>query len=228
MGKGQTTNPVNNMYWSDNILSEFLNEDGFSRMLPYLANVDSQRTSQVLHGLEIYKSQASVGETLLDPISNTLATALTRPLALILNEFGAIPFHDRPNMVFPYYLMNPEQKMFIRKCMEQTGEWRVCNEAIVFHRPRLQLHVDPTTVLTTSCKAIMTTESNHNTNIRLRLCNIVLQRVQCHFQIDAKLQRVVNEYVQNMQVSGEVSSPKPSDNVGETPVQPDNTLKEIP
>ena len=227
MGKGQTTNPVNNMYWSDNILSEFLNEDGFSRMLPYLANVDSQRTSQVLHGLEIYKSQASVGETLLDPISNTLATALTRPLALILNEFGAIPFHDRPNMVFPYYLMNPDQKMFIRKCMEQTGVWRVCNEAIVFHRPRLQLHVDPTTVLTTSCKAIMTTESNHNTNIRLRLCNIVLQRVQCHFQIDAKLQRVVNEYVQNMQVSGEVSSPKPSDNVGETPVQADNTLKEI-
>ena len=165
-------------------------------MIPYFSNQERLRVSKSLQGVTQSCKQGHSEENPMDPISNTLAMALTRPLALILNDFGVIPFGDRPNVILPYSLMTHEQVQTIRACLRFTTEWKICNETIVFNRPQIQVFLDPVRLITITCKIIMTVKSPHPKGTRVRLCNIILQRVQSHFPIDQRTQIQVNDNVQ--------------------------------
>ena len=131
----------------------------------------------------------------MDPISSTLVVFMSRPIELILNEVGAIPFQDRPTLVFPYRLMNARQKAFLRQCIAHTDEWSVCNDATVFHRPPAPILAPPTHVLTVMCECILRGKTQHDHKTRIGLCNIILQRVRSRIPVNANTHREVNEWV---------------------------------
>ena len=183
------------MLWVNRFLEGFFSDEGISQMIPYFSNQERLRVSKSLQGIQSCK-QGHSEENPMDPISNTLAMTLTRPLALILTEFGVIPFGDRPTVIFPYNIMTHQQVQTIRACLRFNTEWRICNETIVFNRPQIQVFLDPVRLITITCKSIMTAKSPHPKGIRVRLCNIILQRVQSHFPIDQRTQILVNDNIQ--------------------------------
>lgn len=186
------------MYWEDNICTMFLDGEGIARMLPYMTRIETQAIQRILTGRDPSYMQKSTHQSpqMMDPISNTIVAFITRPLSLILNEVGAMPFRDRPGLLFPYHLMNEGQKSYLRNCIQHTGEWTICNAAMVFQPSKFPQHVCPVTVLTTACQAIVHAKSKHDPKTHVGLCNIVLQRVQSHYPIDAPTQRAINQCVQ--------------------------------
>ena len=198
------------MYWADNICKEFLNTDGLERILPHLSHLEAQKYQRILKGHT--RNCPSNSPTRLDPISDTVVAVLTRPLHLILNDLGAMPFHDRPALIFPYHLMTHGQKTFIRNCIDNVDEWTVTNELLVFRKPPCNINVCPVATLTTTCKAVIHARSSHDVETRIKLCNIVLQRVQGHYPLDARMQRIVNECVKaNTQTGVCLCQSKPTD-----------------
>ena len=179
------------MYWSDNIGNALLDTDGFARVFPHLVQIESQKYQRFLKGLDKEPPKLNM----LDPITEIAVTALTRPVQLTLTEVGAIPFPSRPNLVFPYHRMTHEQKEFIRNCIKNTGEWIILNEVLVFRKPSTKVTVCPVVVLTTMCSAILNAPSQHTTETKIKLCNLVLQRIQSHYPLDIKMQHVVNDWV---------------------------------
>ena len=181
------------MYWSDNIGNALLDTTGFARMFPHFVQIEAQKYQRLLRGLEKEHQPLSM----LDPISETVVTALTRPLQLTLTEVGAIPFNSRPAFVFPYHMMTHEQKEYIWNCIKNTDEWTIINEVLVFRKPCTPVNICPVVVLTTMCSAVLGTPSHHTRETKIKLCNLVLQRIQSHYPLDTKMQQVVNEWVKN-------------------------------
>lgn len=181
------------MYWSDHVGQALLNPDGFARMFPHFVLIEAEAFQRFLRGLERDPPKLNM----LDPVSEVAVTALTRPVQLILTEVGAIPFHSRPKIIFPYNKMTHEQKEFIRNCIKKTDEWTIMNEVLVFRKPSTQVTMCPIVVLTTMCSAILNAPSHHTTETKIKLCNLVLQRIQSHYPLDTKMQQVVNEWVKH-------------------------------
>ena len=180
------------MYWAENIQGEFFNGEGLRHMIPYIVDNENRGIEQILSGTRMYVAPTPKSDKQMDPISNAVSLCLTRPLALVLNEIGAMPFQDRPHIVFPYSKMTDTQRAFVHACIQHRNEWRICNETLTFNRGKIPVHINPETVLTTTCELIMTAPSSHDTATKIALCNIILQRVQSHFPLDAHKQEIIN------------------------------------
>lgn len=184
------------MFWATQIQDDFFDTEGLKRIIPYLADYESRGIEQILSGARSYRTSANQTEKQMDPISNAVSLCLTRPLYFVINEIGVMPFQDRPHIVIPFSLMTARQKEFIHACIQHNNEWKICNETLVFHRCKMPLYVNPEKVLTCFCDLIMTAPtSSHDTNTRIALCNIILQRIQSHFPLDAFKQESINAFM---------------------------------
>lgn len=185
------------MYWATHIQDQFFDSEGLKRLIPFLADNESRGIEQILSGKRLYSSQHPCTDKQMDPISNAVSLCLTRPLCLIVNEIGVMPFQDRPHIVIAFSLMTSKQKDFVHACLQHRSEWKICNETVVFQRSRMPLHINPEIVLTCVCDLIMTAQKNdHSSNTKISLCNIILQRVQSHFPLDAFKQETINSFMQ--------------------------------
>lgn len=154
----------------------------------------TKRVSQSAAGSKS-KTPLPAQSPIIDPISNLIVTFINRPIALVLNEVGVMPFKDRPLLIFPYNLMTNRQKDFLRQCVARVAEWTICNDNLVFDRTSTSRHIAPVRVITTMCDCVLHGNTRHDHKTRIGLCNIILQRVRSRIPIDTNVHKEVNEWV---------------------------------
>lgn len=125
-----------------------------------------------------------------DPITATVLDMLTCKLQLCLSATGLIPFKGKPHMVYPYHMMTEEQKQFLRECLKDTETYIACNESIMFNIE--QDKIDHVAVLEAMCIKILDSNVHKDRNIKLGICNILLQRVQSMTPISRGAQQRLN------------------------------------
>ena len=129
-----------------------------------------------------------------DPVTATTLDFLTSRLQFCLSATGLIPFKGHADLVFPFHMMTPEQKEFIRTALQERSDYTVCNESVVFH-PRVykgEERLDPVAVLEAVCAKILESRVHEEHAVRVGVCNIILQRVQSVVPISRGAQQRLN------------------------------------
>ncbi len=128
-----------------------------------------------------------------DPVTATVLDLLTGKLQFCLSASGLIPFRGHANLVYPYHMMSPEQKDFIRVAMQERGNYTVCNESVMFHpSPGDQERLDTVLVLEAMCSKVLESKVHEEHSVRVGVCNILLQRVQSVVPISRGVQQRLN------------------------------------
>jgi hypothetical protein len=173
------------MFWEEHIETRFAGGDTLLQLLPYFCKIESDSGHR--------------GKC--DPITNTVITFLSSPLHLCLTEVGAMLFHGHATLIYPYNLMSEDQKVFIRDCLDQRGEWNIYNDTVVFRRSKGVITLCPCAVLTALCRKMFDSQAHTEPTRRIALCNIILQRVQGYTRIDKDVQRQLNEWLVQRQAT---------------------------
>ena len=128
-----------------------------------------------------------------DPITSTILDILSGRLQWALSSEGLIPFKGKGSMVYPFHMMSPEQKEFIRSSMEHRELYSVQNNSIVFHsNPGEREFLDPVPVLASMCRSVLASGIHEDSRIKVGVCNILLQRVQNSITITKAVQQELN------------------------------------
>ena len=125
-----------------------------------------------------------------DPITATVLDILTSKLQFCLSASGLIPFKGKPHIVYPYHMMLEDQKQFLRENLANSDTFTICNDSIVFNIE--QDKIDHVPVLESMCLKILDSNVHKDRNIRLGICNILLQRVQSIVPISRGAQQRLN------------------------------------
>jgi hypothetical protein len=125
-----------------------------------------------------------------DPVTATVLDFLTSKLQFCLSATGLIPFRGHANLVYPYHMMSPGQKDFIRTALQERGGYTVCNESVVFPLPEERL--DAVSVLEAMCSKILESRVHEEHSVKVGVCNIILQRVQSVVPISRGVQQRLN------------------------------------
>ena len=151
----------------------FFAEPGLRRMLTYLCNARAPGSW--------------------DPVTATVLDLLTGKLQFCLSASGLIPFRGHANLVYPYHMMSPEQKDFIRAAMQERDGYTVCNESVMFHAlPGDPERLDTVSVLEAMCSKVLESKVHEEHSVRVGVCNILLQRVQSVVPISRGVQQRLN------------------------------------
>ena len=171
------------MFWEEHITTQFAGEEALLQLLPYFCKIeaDDRRGSKY------------------DPITSAVITFLSTPLHLCLTGVGAMLFHGRATLIYPYNLMSEGQKQFVRTCLDQRKEWNIYNDTVVFRRSKAPVNLCPSAVLTTLCRKMFDSQTHTEPARRIALCNIILQRVQGYVRIDKDVQRQLNDWLAQRQ-----------------------------
>lgn len=127
-----------------------------------------------------------------DPVTATVLDLLTGKLQFCLSATGLIPFKGNANLVYPYHMMSPEQKDFIRTSLQTRGSYTVCNESVVFHAPPGDERLDTVSVLEAMCSKVLESKVHEEHSVKIGVCNILLQRVQSVVPISRGMQQRLN------------------------------------
>lgn len=128
-----------------------------------------------------------------DPVTATVLDLLTGRLQFCLSATGLIPFKGHADLVYPYHMMSPEQKDFIRAALTEREGYTVCNESVVFHAlPGEPERLDTVSVLEAMCSKILESKVHEEHSVRVGVCNIILQRVQSVVPISRGAQQRLN------------------------------------
>jgi hypothetical protein len=127
-----------------------------------------------------------------DPVTATVLDFLTSKLQFCLSATGLIPFKGHANLVYPYHMMSPEQKDFIRTAIQERGGYTVCNESVVFHGSLPEERLDTVSVLEAMCSKILESKVHEEHSVKVGVCNIILQRVQSVVPISRGVQQRLN------------------------------------
>jgi hypothetical protein len=127
-----------------------------------------------------------------DPVTATVLDLLTGKLQFCLSATGLIPFKGHANLVYPYHMMSPEQKDFIRTSLQERGGYTVCNESVVFQFTDKADKLDPVSVLEAMCSKVLESKVHEEQSVRVGVCNILLQRVQSVVPISRCVQQRLN------------------------------------
>lgn len=132
-----------------------------------------------------------------DPVTATVLDLLTGKLQFCLSATGLIPFKGHANLVYPYHMMSPEQKDFIRTALQERGGYTVCNESVVFQNLQGDKadktdKLDPVSVLEAMCSKVLESKVHEEHSVRVGVCNILLQRVQSVVPISRGVQQRLN------------------------------------
>lgn len=126
-----------------------------------------------------------------DPVTATVLDFLTGRLQFCLTATGLIPFKGHANLVYPYHMMSPTQKDFIREALQEREGYTVCNESVVFHAADTE-RLDTVSVLEAMCSKILESKVHEDHSVRVGVCNIILQRVQSVVPISRGVQQRLN------------------------------------
>lgn len=170
-------------HWQSKIKEEFLYPEALLRLLPYMSKAFAEQKKNV--------------ESKHDPITATVIIFLTSPLQLGLTEVGAMLFQGHSSLVYPFNLMTDRQKDYVRSCLDHRSEWNIYNNAVVFKRAQGDAPsvLCPSVVLLSLCRKLIDDQPQQSLKQRLAICNIILQRVQGHVQIDKAVQKNLNEWL---------------------------------
>lgn len=171
---------------TDRFIKLFLTGDSLCKMIAYLCNNS--------HG------------TVTDPITNVLHAMITSPLQIMLTQVGVAPFKDRNTLVFPYRLMNEDQKDFLRSFVEemeheitgtvasvQIGGGCVLTQQQSSSRGR-EITLDYTSVLSAFCTNVARSKTHTNVSVQRAVCNIVIQRIGSMVHLDrTKMQTIIGD-----------------------------------
>jgi hypothetical protein len=152
-------------------LHTFFADDSLKRMLTYLCNTRPPGAW--------------------DPVTGTVLDLLTGRLHFCLSASGLLPIKNRPELVYPYHMMTPDQKEFIRQALQDRGSYTICNEAVVFHATDCG-KLDPVAVLEAMCGQVLQSKVHAEHSVRVGVCNILLQRVQSVVPISKGVQQRLN------------------------------------
>ena len=125
-----------------------------------------------------------------DPITATVIDILTCKLQFCLSTTGLLPFKGKANLLYPYHMMTEEQKEFLRQSLSDSATYTICNDSVVFNVEQDKL--DPVTILEAMCCKILDSKVHKDRNIKLGVCNILLQRVQSMTPISKGSQQRLN------------------------------------
>ena len=167
------------LWWEDNIEAELIPDDALGALLPYMAKIEAEDRRNDKY----------------DPITATVIAFLTSPLQLALTEVGALLFQGRGTLIYPYNLMTERQKAFVRRALDQRGEWNIYHDTVVFRRSKSTLLLPPARVLLAFCAKVLESSVHPDPQRRVALCNIILQRVQGYVRIDKPVQRELNDWL---------------------------------
>lgn len=128
-----------------------------------------------------------------DPVTSTTVDMLTGRLQFCLTSEGLVPFRGKADMVYPYHMMSPEQKTFLRDELAVRSSYCICNDAVVFHpAPGAAERLDQVKVLEGVCNRILASNIHGEHRVRVGVCNIILQRVQSVVSISRGVQQRLN------------------------------------
>lgn len=127
-----------------------------------------------------------------DPVTATVLDFLTSKLQFCLSATGLIPFKGHANLVYPYHMMSPEQKDFIRTALQEREGFTVCNESVVFNSCMPEERLDTVSVLEAMCSKILESKVHEEHSVKVGVCNIILQRVQSVVPISRGVQQRLN------------------------------------
>ena len=128
-----------------------------------------------------------------DPVTSTVLELLTGKLHFCLTSVGLAPFKGKPSLVFPYHMMTPEQKEYLREKLEDRGSYCVCNDSVLFSRTSLdEERMDQLGVLEALCSRILASTVHAEAGVKIGVCNIILQRIQSAVPISRHVQQQLN------------------------------------
>jgi len=157
----------------DGMVSVFFDSDGIQRMLTSLCNARLPGSC--------------------DPVTSTVVDMLTSRLQFCLTSEGLVPFRGKANMVYPYHMMSPRQKSFLRDELSLRSSYCVCNDSVMFHTtPGAVEKLDQVRVLEGMCHRILASGIHAEHRVRVGVCNIILQRVQSVVPISRGMQQKLN------------------------------------
>jgi hypothetical protein len=125
-----------------------------------------------------------------DPITATVIDILTCKLQFCLTTTGLLPFKGKANLLYPYHMMTEEQKEFLRQSLSDSSTYVICNDSVVFNTDQEKL--DPVLILEAMCCKVLDSKVHKDRNIKLGVCNILLQRVQSMTPISKGSQQRLN------------------------------------
>jgi hypothetical protein len=158
---------------AESMVEVFFCDDGLQRMLTYLCNARLPGNW--------------------DPVTSTVVDMLTSRLQFCLTAEGLIPFRGKADMVYPYHMMTPCQKDFLRGALGVRSSYCICNDAVVFHpSPGDADKLDHVSVLRGACNRILASNVHAEHRVRVGVCNIILQRVQSVVPISRCVQQKLN------------------------------------
>lgn len=157
----------------ETMVSVFFCADGLQRILTFLCNARLPGNC--------------------DPVTSTVVDMLTSRLQFCLTSEGLVPFRGKADMVYPYHMMSPKQKNFLRDELAVRSSYCICNDAVMFHPlPGAAERLDQVKVLEGVCSRILASKIHAEQRVRVGVCNIILQRVQSVVPISRGVQQKLN------------------------------------
>ena len=128
-----------------------------------------------------------------DPVTATMLDLLTGRLQFCLTSAGLVPFKGKASVVYPYHMMTQAQKEFLRAELGRRASYIVCNEAVVFKGETGDPErLGAVEVLSALCERILASKLHPEHRVRVRVCNIILQRVQGVVPLSRNVQQSLN------------------------------------
>lgn len=138
-----------------------------------------------LRNMLVYMCNACTAE-IHDPITHTLCTFLTTPIAVSITKTGLAPFKDCNMAIYPFFCMTAEQKALLLsmlECMQRNNQAILSTQMggggmAVFHSKSPRHYLDTVEVMTQfSIATRQHTSSGMSPLVRDNICNIIVQRV---------------------------------------------------
>lgn len=121
-----------------------------------------------------------------DPICTTLKMFITTPVIFAVTQIGLIPFRNCPMAIFPYTHMSAQQKntiLTLLSLVQEQDSGRVSTQlgggcrVTLARRFAHSTHLPVADVLATFCDAVLSSPYYTSKQVRVSVCNIVLQRL---------------------------------------------------
>lgn len=136
-----------------------------------------------------------------DVISDVVSIMIKSSLQVQFTLIGLQPFHGK-DLIIPYRFMNKQQREFVIESLKHQNCWMVFDHCVALKKRKCDTPLDILLILTSLCQLILDS-SFENTNIRLVVCNIILQRIRSSVPITQSVQQKLNSILFKQSYLGE-------------------------
>jgi len=127
-----------------------------------------------------------------DVITHVASVMIRTPLQIQLTLLGLQPFLGK-DLLIPYDQMDSGQKEFVSKSLKEDKAWTVFESSMTLRCPNKNRMLDPLDVLEGMCQKLLGSTLHPDEQLRLVLCNIILQRVRACVPLSCALQNGLNK-----------------------------------